>query len=176
MPVGLNERFQALRGWDAELRSGVADGPHRLLHQGDFFLRRRVNALAGFGIGSDHYRIRLGIALFGQLRPERLPNLLSNERHKGMQQAQDTLQDMGQRRQGRGFAAVANPDLRHLDVPVAVVVPDELVETLLRVAKLEVLQCAVDIGSHPVESADYPAILPVLRSDVAPSFDKLRMS
>ena len=98
----------------------------------------------------------------GQLRAQVLPDLFRYERHEGVQQAQSAFQHVSQGGQRRGAFPRAYPELGHLDVPIAVIVPEEIVELLLGVANFEMQQRLVDFGSHLVQAADDPAVFAVL--------------
>ena len=80
-----------------------------------------------------------------------------------MQHPQGSLQDVGQGGKRRRQRTGAQPDLGHLDVPVAKIVPDEFVELLLGVPQFEVLQRGVDFCDEPIQAAQNPAVFPVLR-------------
>ena len=62
---------------------------------------------------------------------------------------------------GVGISVVPQADFRHLNIPVAEVVPDEIVEALLGLAELEGGEGAVDGGGGCVQAVDNPAILAV---------------
>ena len=152
------------------------DGAHSLLHQGDLLLGFLVDAVARGRVGGDHDGPRwfdrltmTGDMFLGELGLEGLPDFLGDEGHEWVEQAEDAFQNVGQGGQRRRFAGITETDLGHLYVPVAVVVPDELVEPLLSVAKLETFQRAVDLSGDAVEAADNPAVLAVLRGYAAPA-------
>ena len=68
----------------------------------------------------------------GRRLAERLPDLLGDERHERMQQAQQRRQPIGGSRPRRGAVGIAGVlatevDLRHLEEPVAVVAPCDVV-------------------------------------------------
>ncbi len=68
------------------------------------------------------------------------PQLFGYEGQEGMHQPQGALQDMSQDRQRRWSGAGAKPDFGHLNVPVAEVIPEEVVELLLSLSQLKALQ------------------------------------
>ena len=111
----------------AKLGAQIADGAH------DF--HNRVHF--GFRLVVEERRIRLRIfgyhQRFGRVGRrrgvvgERLPYLFGDKRHERMQHSQRTLKRIRQVRQRRGVVG-AQAYLRHLDVPVGVFVPEEVVD------------------------------------------------
>ena len=85
-------------------------------------------------------RVRLQhdrVALLAGERRDRLPQLLGDERDERMREAQRRLEHAHQRAARARAAAASSPlarelHLRELDVPVAVLVPDELVDRARR--------------------------------------------
>ena len=66
-----------------------------------------------------------------------LPDLFRHERHEGMQQPQRAVQHRAQDlRRALGLRGVAQLDLGDLQIPVAVLRPDEVVDLPPRLAEL----------------------------------------
>ena len=116
----------------------------------------------GNGVVGNHDR-RLNLAFGGQAGGQVQPDFLGDEGHEGVQQTQGPLQYMGQHRPGRRTFAGTHAHLGHLDVPVTEVVPDEIVELLLRLTQFEGRQGAVHVSGNPVQQADNPAVFPVFQ-------------
>jgi len=103
------------------------------------------------------------VSLVGQPFQQGLPNLLGYKGHERVQQAQGAFQNVGQCGHWRRGCAGAHPNLRHLYIPITVVVPDEVVQLLLRLTQFEGFQGMVDLFDGLVQAADDPSVFPVLR-------------
>ena len=79
-----------------------------------------------------------------------------------MEQAQSLLQNVSKDRQRR-IVARSRPDFRHLQVPIAVFPPQEVMDLPLSLTKLELLHIAVDVGHRRLQASDNPSVLKVLR-------------
>ena len=81
---------------------------------------------------------------------------------------------MNKDRQRRRVLAGPQSQLRHLDIPVAELSPEEIVYLPLGLSELELLHVALDARRHPVQPADYPPVLPVVSGGRLPSLRRRR--
>ena len=86
----------------------------------------------GAGVFCNHDRFDVG-AFLRKFGAQILPDLFGNEGHKGMQQPQRAFENVGQGRKRRRAIGRPEPELGHFDVPIAVIVPEEVIELLLSV-------------------------------------------
>ena len=89
-----------------------------------------------------------GLAGPGQV----LPDLLGDEGHEGMEQLQDAVEGVGQHGLGRRVA-LAQADLGELDVPVAELVPDEMVDEVGRLVELVLARGSASSAAVTARSA-----------------------
>src|SRR5579883_1728332 len=90
-----------------------------------------------------------------------IPDRLGHERHIRMKEPQDAIKNPKEhpaRRRSTRCIAAADLNLGDLDVPVAELAPDELVEDSSGLAKLELLEERADRCDRPMVSAQDPAI------------------
>ena len=139
---------------DVHLSAAVADradGGHDGLHV--LFLGREVERFGEFGpLCHDQ-----GLALMG----DGLPDLLGDKGHEGMHQPEHPVKHEEQDLLGSALAALVfavETGLGQLDIPVAVVVPDEVIDLLDRHAKLKLIQILCDLAGDAVELGENPAI------------------
>ena len=96
------------------------------------------------------------------LMRQRLPDFLGNKGHEGMQQLENIGQNTAQHllRVDLGRLVVAlEAGLGQLDIPVAVVVPDEIVYLLGSHAQLVFVHILGDLGDDGVELGQNPLVL-----------------
>ena len=86
-----------------------------------------------------------------------LPDLLGDEGHERMEEPQDAVEGVGQDGLGRAVA-FPEPDLGELDVPVAELVPDEVVDEVGRLVELVLLQARVELRRDLGQAAPDPAV------------------
>src|SRR5690606_28035611 len=94
-------------------------------------------------------------------RRDLLPELLGDERDQRVRQPQARLEDLEQgapRGALASLARIGELDLGGFDVPVAVLVPDELVDRPGNEVEAVVGIVALDLGGHPGEARRDPAI------------------
>ncbi|MBT9163231.1 MAG: hypothetical protein DDT24_00135 [Chloroflexi bacterium] len=87
-----------------------------------------------------------------------LPELLSDEGHEGMQQPQNYIQSIDQHGDRRGTGRVTEPNLDQLDVPVAELTPDKIVDLAQSLTEHEALEGLIDLGYQPVQATPDPAV------------------
>ena len=80
-----------------------------------------------------------------------------------MKQPEELFKYEGQHRH-RGLVAGPQPHLGHLQIPVAVLTPEEVVGHSLGFPELVGLHELLDLGDNAVEPAEYPAVLQVRRA------------
>ena len=127
---------------------GILDGLH-----GAFGLREGQGVLILRPAGGDEV-----LTLVGQ----RLPDFLGDEGHERVQQLQNAEQDIAQHvlggQLGGGVVAV-EPGLGQFDIPVAVGVPNEIVDLGGGHAQLVGLQVVRDLADEGVQLAQHPLVL-----------------
>ena len=90
---------------------------------------------------------------------EGLPNLLSYEGHEGVEEAKSAVKDLSQDGGwGGGVGQVAEANLGDLDIPVAELVPDEVVDVLLGIAETEAVEGTGDVLDGALEAAQDPTV------------------
>ena len=94
-----------------------------------------------------------GLAGPGQV----LPDLLGDEGHERVEEPQDAVERVGEHGLGRRVP-FAQPDLGELDVPVAELVPDEMVDEIGRLVELVVSEARVERGRDRAQPAADPAV------------------
>ena len=98
-----------------------------------------------------------GLPFVGQA----LPDFLGDEGHKRMQQPQHLVQNVDQHGKGRllpaGILGI-QPRLGQLNVPVAVGIPDEVVDLLHCHAQLVLFQILRDLGNQGVQLGEHPLV------------------
>ena len=111
----------------------------QLLHIGDALGRNLIHREAGRGrpLGDDQ-RLAAG---------ERLPQRLGDERHHRMQQLQQRVEDRGQHRRGVRDS-VGQLHLGEFEVPVAELIPCEVVERFAGAAELVVVERRIHLGAN----------------------------
>ena len=127
------------------------DGIHHATHFNAVLLKAERRVV--FGPFGDHD----GIALMRQ----RLPDFFRDKRHERMQELQCIGHDPHQHLAGtlRGLLVLAlHADFGDLDIPVAEIIPQKVIELLHGDAKLEFLKILGDLLCHLVEGADDPAV------------------
>src|SRR5690606_11800303 len=95
----------------------------------------------------------------GAMDRQALPDLLGQVGHEGVEEAEASVQDREEGGLGspalagrlalRIIAPLVEPGLDQLNVGIAQVAPDKLVEDLGRLTRVEPLQEPVDLGSRP---------------------------
>ena len=144
-------------GGHVHLRPAAPDGPdgvHDHLH--GLLLVPEVQVLTPHRPGAGHDEAPLLPRHVGQ----GLVDLLGDEGHEGVQQPQDLNQDVAQHVLGvlRGVGA-PHPVLGQLDIPVAVGVPDEVVDLGGGHAQLVGVHVLRDLADQGVELAEDPLVL-----------------
>jgi hypothetical protein len=137
---------QALLGAEA---AHLGDQP---LHGGDLLLGARV--------GPARVRCRPRRHHDGLATGENGPELLGDEGGDRVQEPQQHVQDVPQHGAG-GLGLRTAPGERHLgelDVPVADLIPGEVVEHVAELRELEVLVARVDLGDGGVQAGEDPAV------------------
>src|SRR5437588_7169023 len=91
-----------------------------------------------------------------------LPEFLRDKRHERMKQAKGLIENADRAIQHRALRdlrlVTIKPPLDHLDVPVAEVVPEEIVENLRRLVDLESLQRGGQFADRRMEAGEEPAV------------------
>ena len=87
------------------------------------------------------------------------PDLLRDVRHVRVEQAQARVEDVDEHGQRRCLVAGAQADLGDLEVPVAELVPEELLDLAAGLAQLEALHEPVDVAGQALEAREDPAVL-----------------
>ena len=143
-----------------EFAADLADAEHDRLQRRDLALGVRVGRkLRGARVGLEHH----ARAVAAGERTDALPDFLGDERHQWMQHAQRRLQHFEQRasraelRCGRGVGRLQH-GLAELEVPVAVLVPDELVDRL----RGEVEAVSREVRAHRLHGDAEPAADPAV--------------
>ena len=90
-----------------------------------------------------------------------LPDLFGDERHEGVEQTQYLIENIHKHlTRVLGVLSVAVQScFGKLDVPVAVAVPDKLVNLLNSHAELELFEILVNFLGYAVKSREYPLVL-----------------
>ena len=141
---------------DLMLGADVADGLDDLDQAFDKALGGLVDGgEVGLGIGGDHDGLRRVI----EVRAQALPEFLGDEGHEGVQQPQGVVQHLQQHRQRRGAGAGLEADLGQLDIPVAELAPDEIMDGAFGLAELEVFHVGDRLGNRAAEAGQDPAVL-----------------
>ena len=133
-----------------------ADGVHD--HLKVALLGRESKGLGILRIAGDHER--LAVVRQG------LPDLLGDERHERVQELENVRQDIQQhllRAAGAGLVAAVEAGLRELDIPVAVRVPDEVVDLRRGDADLVLVEVLAHFLRERVELREYPLVLELQR-------------
>ena len=81
-----------------------------------------------------------------------VPDFLGDERHEGVQQQHQVLEELDGGSVGHGVDALALRSLHHLEVPRAEVVPSELVDAHQGIAQAVLVDVVVGFGQHLVEA------------------------
>ena len=142
--------------------------------------RRNVHLVAagtdgGDGLDDGLHRLLLGgeAGLFVVLRPlgehqelalvrKRLPDLLRDERHERVQELERLDEDIAEDVLcvlARGLILAVEAVLRQLDEPVAVVVPDEVINFCGRDAELKGVHIVRDLADERIELREDPLVL-----------------
>ncbi|MBT9159617.1 MAG: hypothetical protein DDT26_00877 [Dehalococcoidia bacterium] len=87
-----------------------------------------------------------------------LPELLGDEGHEGMQQPQYCIQSINQYGDRRGTTRGTQPNLGQLDVPIAELAPDKIVDLAQSLTEHEALEGLIDLGYQPVQATPDPAV------------------
>ena len=93
---------------------------------------------------------------------KRLPDLLRDERHERVQELERLDEDIAEDVLcvlARGLIVAVEAVLRQLDEPVAVVVPDEVVDLRGRDAELEGVHIVRDLADERIELRENPLVL-----------------
>src|SRR5882724_1603136 len=107
-----------------------------------------------------------------------LPELFGNVWHEGVQEPQRLFQNRDQASTGlvpfstRGFVGYIR--FGQLYIPVAEIIPEEVIEGLDSLVKRIILNRSVDGLSGAVQSRDYPAVMQ--RESVNPAANGLRVN
>ena len=115
-------------------------------------LRRENEFLAISGV-----RLQHDSALFAALAPD----LFGNKRSKGVHQLQYLFQNVSQYRQSPGFfrrRISVQRGLCQLDIPIAKIAPDKIVQLRVSHAEFVFFQIAVDFFNRLVEFVQYPFV------------------
>mmetsp|Transcript_498 Transcript_498/g.824 ORF Transcript_498/g.824 Transcript_498/m.824 type:complete len:496 (+) Transcript_498:478-1965(+) len=135
---------------DVVLGAGVAHGADQRLQRAVPAHRPRRHGqrrlARGFGPGRDHERVPRP----GQLLPEHLGHV----GHERVQQPQAGVEHVHQDAPGHGGLVGAHAGLGGLDVPVGVLVPEELVDLAARVAQVVRIQGGGDVVGQLVAQRD----------------------
>ena len=155
--VGLGGHEDHLRlaaGRHVHLGTAGADGGDGVLDRlhGGLRLREVQCVLILRPLGGDQI-----LSLVGQC----LPDLLRDEGHEGVQQLQNTQQHVAQHilRSQLGGVLAVKTGLGQLDIPVAVGVPDEIIDLGGRHAQLVGFQIVGDLADQGVQLAEHPFVL-----------------
>ena len=90
-----------------------------------------------------------------------LPDCFSDERHVGVQQPQAPFQNIDQHPAccvRRSLAPLPETHFGHLNVPVAVLAPEKIVDLTASLSKLVAIDQAAHLAHQPVIAAQNPAI------------------
>src|SRR5262249_38597629 len=91
---------------------------------------------------------------------ERLPDGFRDERHDGLHETQDRIENADQDTLSGGAAGgVFKPAFRHLDIPIAELRPGEFVDRPRDIAEAEAVEMLRDRGCRRRQSAQNPAVL-----------------
>ena len=97
---------------------------------------------------------------------QRLPDLLGDKRHERVQELEDIRQDIQQhllRAAGAALVAAVETGLGELDIPVAVRVPDEIVDLRRGDADLVLIEVLAHFLRERVELREHPLVLKLER-------------
>ena len=150
-----NDHLCLAAGRHVHLGAAGADGRDGILHRlhSGFCLREVQGVLILRPLGGDQI-----VTLVGQ----RLPDLLGNEGHERMQQLHDPQQHVAQHVLGGQLGSLVlavETGLGQLDIPVAVGVPDEVVDLGGGHAQLIRLQIVGDLADQRIQAAEHPLVL-----------------
>ena len=142
-------------GRHVHLSAAGADSGDGVLHRlhGGFRLREVQRGLILRPLGGNQI-----VALVGQ----RLPDLLGDEGHERMQQLHDPQQHIAQHVLGGQLSSLilaVETGLGQLDIPVAVGVPDEIVDLGGGHTQLIRLQIVGDLADQRIQTAEHPLVL-----------------
>src|SRR5690606_15194315 len=155
-----DDDVDALGHGDLHLATDLAYAEHQLLDPLDIAFGGSVDAaFIGHRPGLQHQ----GFTLHASLALDALPDFFGDERHERVSQAQDHFQHAYQGAAGAtlaldGRVLVPQHRLDQLQVPGAVLIPDELVERLGGQVEAEGIELAGDFGFGALQLADDPAI------------------
>ncbi len=133
------------------------DGVHHQLHR--LLLGGEVHVRGGCGPVLEHEEPSL---LLPAAVRQGLPDLLGDEGHEGVEQLEHLGQDIAQHLLGPLLAVLVLPleaGLGQLDIPVAVVVPDEVVDLLGGHPQLIPVHVLGDLPHGPVQPGQDPLVL-----------------
>ena len=97
-----------------------------------------------------------------RLAGQSLPDLLGDEGHEGVQQLEHVGEDVAQNLLGPDLAVLVvalEAGLGQLDIPVAVVIPNEVVDLLRGHAQLVLVHVLGDLADGTVELGEDPLVL-----------------
>jgi hypothetical protein len=109
-----------------------------------------------------------------------LPDVFGDERHDGMEEPERHLEHMGEKETtGLGCSRILRsrkPDLDKLKVPIAVLVPEELIDVGGSIAKPIILQCLGYRRDHVLKAAQDPSIRKIRRGRQLSSPQTIRIT
>ena len=154
-------RGDAAFGIELEFRPNVARRDDHLLQEIHFLFRIRIRPLrrgAREWLQGDRPSV---LVFLRRVLRQPVPQLLGEKRHQGMQQPQRRLEHckkIAPRRYGYFSVRVGHRRLHPLDIPIAEIAPEEVIDDVRGVMKTKILQRIIDPGDGFSQPRENPAV------------------